>query len=129
MKIILPKTLCRIDPNYGPLFFLAGPVLGADDWQAECCNILRKHIPHFYAALPCRYAETHPLFQFRMKGKENHFDRQTTWERYYLELAAQRVKKAVSYSGFLVRARKIRALMAIPTQWTRAVSSENGVGV
>lgn len=35
MKIILPKTLCRIDPNYGLLFFLAGPVLGADDLASE----------------------------------------------------------------------------------------------
>lgn len=62
-------------------------------WQAKGCELLKKHIPHFYVALPCRYTETHPLFQFRMKGKENHFDRQTTWERYYIQLAAHRAKK------------------------------------
>lgn len=88
MKIVLPKTLCEIDPNYGPLFFLAGPVRGGDDWQTKCCEEIRKHVPHFYSAIPCRYSETHSLIPFRMTGNEDHFDRQLTWERHYLDIAA-----------------------------------------
>lgn len=88
MKIALPKTLCKIDPNYGPLFFLAGPVRGGDDWQTKCCEEIRKHLPNFHAALPCRYQEDHPLIPFRMTGKDDHFDRQLTWERHYLDMAA-----------------------------------------
>ncbi len=88
MKIVLPKTLCDIDLSYGPFFFLAGPVHGGDDWQAKCCWEIRSHILNFYAALPCRYMETHALVSFRQIGKENYFDRQLTWERHYLELAA-----------------------------------------
>lgn len=88
MKIILPKTLPDIDPAYGPFFFIAGPVAGGDDWQAVCCEEIRKHIPNFYAALPCWYEETHPLMPFRVTGGEDYFDRQLTWERHYLEIAA-----------------------------------------
>ncbi len=88
MRIILPKTLVEIDPNYGPLFFLAGPVRGGDDWQTKCCDEIWKHLDTFYAALPCRYQEDHPTTPFRIAGKEGCFDRQLPWERHYLELAA-----------------------------------------
>lgn len=87
MRIVLPKTLCEVDPNHGPLFFLAGPGRGGGDWQFECCRESLKHLPNFYAALPCRYLPTHPLLTFHSPGVENYFDRQLTWERYYLELA------------------------------------------
>jgi len=88
MRIILPKTLCDIDPDYGPFFFLAGPVRGGGDWHVQCCEEIRKHVPHFYAALPCRYAADHPLMPFRLGGKEGHFAHQLSWERHYLALAA-----------------------------------------
>jgi hypothetical protein len=88
MRLILPKTLCKIDPTYGPLFFLAGLIRGGGDWQMECCIEIRKCILNFYVALPCRYLENHPLMAFRLDGDEDCFDRQLTWERYYLEMAA-----------------------------------------
>jgi len=88
VRIVLPKNLCEIDPSYGPLFFLAGPVHGGGDWQFKCCNEIRKHIPNFYAALPCKYKENHPLTTFILNGYGN-FDRQLTWERYYLDIAAE----------------------------------------
>lgn len=88
MKIVLPMTLYKIDPAYGPFFFLAGPVRGGDYWQTKCCEEIKKHIPNFYAALPCRYPENDPLLAFRVNGDENHFDRQLTWERHYLDIAA-----------------------------------------
>lgn len=88
MKIVLPKKMCELDPAYGPLFFLAGPVRGGDDWQNKCCGEIQKHLSSFYAALPCRYQENHPLIPFLMDGEEDYFERQLTWERHYLEIAA-----------------------------------------
>ena len=79
MKIILPKTLCELDPTYGPLFFLAGPVRGGDDWQAKCCELIKDNLPNFYAALPCQYRDGKSIvLPFKMKGDENYFDRQLT---------------------------------------------------
>ncbi len=80
--------LCEIDPAYGPLFFLAGPIRGGDDWQATCCEELREHLSSFYAAVPCRYQDTHHLARFFADSEEYYFDRQLTWERHYLDAAA-----------------------------------------
>lgn len=90
MRIILPKTLCEIDFTYGPLFFLGGPVLGGGDWQRKCCEILGNKIGNFYAAIPCRYDKDHPLSAYKAGWEENYFDKQLTWERRYLALAAHR---------------------------------------
>jgi hypothetical protein len=88
MKILLPKTLYTIDPSYGPLFFLAGPIRGGGDWQATAVEEIGKCLSKFYAVLPCRYEDTHPLMQMRLSGDEGYFARQLTWERHYLSLAA-----------------------------------------
>lgn len=90
MRILLPKTYCEVDHSYGPLFFLAGPVRGGNDWQLKCCEAIQNHIPKFYAALPCRYPHDHPLMASRIAGEENRFDRQLTWERHYLTMAAEK---------------------------------------
>ncbi len=91
MKIVLPNTLCEIDLKCGPFFFLAGPVRGGDDWQKKCCLEISKHIfQDFSVAIPCRYEDTHPLKSFRQFGTEDGFDRQLTWERYYLDMAAKK---------------------------------------
>lgn len=88
MKILLPNDLCRVLPAHGPLFFLAGPVRGGDDWQRRCCEEIRGYIQHFYAAIPCCYQEGHPLLRFRAVDIKNYFDRRTIWERHYLNMAA-----------------------------------------
>ncbi len=88
MKILLPKTLGQIESSYGPLFFLAGPGRGGGDWQSKCCSEIRKLIPNFHAALPCRYPNDHPIMEYEIKGQNDIFERQNAWERYYLELAA-----------------------------------------
>lgn len=95
LKIIIPKTLCEIDPNYGPIFFLAGPVRGGDDWQKRCCEKILELTPHFYAAIPYYHSSeiSFPLMKIAMEGTLNHFSRQLDWERHYLALAAKQSKQ------------------------------------
>ena len=88
MRIILPKTFCEVDPTYGPVFFLAGPIRGGDDWQAKCCAEIQQFLPNFYAVVPSHYNDQHWLWKYRVEGSVNHFPRQLNWERYYLELAS-----------------------------------------
>lgn len=90
MRIYLPKTLSVVDFDYGPFFFLAGPVRGGGDWQHKFCSMLRGYIPNFTAALPCRYNEDHPLMPHSIHGHMGEFDHQTFWERHYLEIAAEK---------------------------------------
>lgn len=87
MRVILPKTFVELGPS-SKLFFLAGPVRGGGDWQYQCCLELAKHLSDFTVAIPTRYGTDHPLMAYRVPGDENMFDRQLTWERYYLEFAA-----------------------------------------
>jgi hypothetical protein len=89
MRIILPKDFTSVDFSYGPLFFLAGPVRGADDWRKDCVGKISNYTQDFYAALPCRYGEGHPLLSFHRPTTKNHFGRQTLWERFYLESASK----------------------------------------
>ena len=90
MRIILPNNLTLRKYTYGPVFFFAGPVKGGDDWQAKACDCMRVYLSEFYAVLPCRYPKQHPLRQYEVVDKEDHFERQALWERHYLELAARR---------------------------------------
>ena len=87
MRIFLPKALVNIEPTYGPLFFLAGPVRGGGDWQKACCSKISDYIQNFCAALPCRYPPAHPLWDFTVSQSVSNFDHQLTWERHYLDLA------------------------------------------
>lgn len=93
MKILTPKSFYKPDPEYGPLFFLAGPVRGGDDWQKKCCEEIEKLIPNFYAAIPY-YHNAGEIFPLLEKGEASNSDeivfaRQLDWERYYLEYAAK----------------------------------------
>mgnify|MGYP001571881956 CR=1 FL=1 len=91
IKIILPKTYYE-DKNYSddPVFFLAGPIKGGEDWQQKCFNELKKHINAFTVVIPCTYDSNHNLFVYRVSGDENIIHRQTLWERYYLKKVAER---------------------------------------
>jgi hypothetical protein len=89
MKIILPKQLVRLYGDEGPLFYLAGPVLGGDDWQMDACGELLRHYDHFVAAIPCRWGGAHPYKRHEVdKQFSLPFDRQTTWERHYMQEAS-----------------------------------------
>lgn len=88
--MILPKTLVsEREWSDGRLFFLAGPVQGGGGWQYRCCLIMQREIGDGVVAVPCRWRSDHPLFERRVSGRGDAFARQLSWERYYLELAAQ----------------------------------------
>jgi hypothetical protein len=93
VKIILPKSNVSLAPFRNPrlpFFFLAGPIKGGADWQYQMCLELEKRVGDFVVAIPCRYTAGHPLFAHKVEGDGTPFDRQLTWERYYLELASIR---------------------------------------
>ncbi len=93
MQIIIPKTFVEIDAKT-PVFFLAGPVRGGDDWQKKCCDLLQQKMgdKDFYVAIPY-YVEIlpadHPARTESVAGDQNYFPRQLNWERHYIELASK----------------------------------------
>ncbi len=103
--LILPKNGVVLDLKQGErLYFLAGPIRGAADWQAKAIQRLTELDPHCYIACPCRYDYKHELFQFHIPATKLpsetdderepveyalEFENQTMWERHYLEQAAQ----------------------------------------
>lgn len=88
MKLLLPNTHVDVFDMGLPVFFLAGPILGADDWQTEASHRLTAMCPDGCIIVnPRRYEPTHPIRQFRLPGNEKDFANQTAWERYYLSLA------------------------------------------
>lgn len=89
--VILPKSLPNLeDFRSCPLFFLAGPILGADDWQAEMTEILKQMTGGDCLVVnPSRYPPEHPLYAHRLDGSGDFFDSQTLWERHYLTAAGE----------------------------------------
>ena len=93
MAVILPKTHATSWP--GPLFFLAGPVRGAGDWQAVAYQELKDAMGEkFTAAIPTRYDPDHALMSDALTADPAMptFPRQMAWERHYLSLAGSRTK-------------------------------------
>ena len=90
VKLILPKTYVDRGALAGlPLFYLAGPIRGADDWQAKAIQMLDEHYRGNCAVVnPSRYDETHPLYGHKAYGDEKTFSHQTNWENYYMTEAA-----------------------------------------
>jgi hypothetical protein len=94
-KIILPKIF--IDPELirGPLFFFAGPIKGGEDWQSRMCALVSGMLPDelIHLVVPNRWDPDHHLYPYRAEGPEDKFERQTDWEHYYIDLAAQRSRE------------------------------------
>jgi|WetSurMetagenome_2_1015567.scaffolds.fasta_scaffold08426_6 hypothetical protein len=95
MKVIIPKNYCETDSNWGPLFFLAGPVQGGGGWQTDCLLSIKELLADFYVAIPYG-KESQSRIDFLREhyhlccGKTDRFQRQLEWERYYMEIAANR---------------------------------------
>ena len=85
-RIILPKTHVPMEEDER-LYFLAGPIRGADNWHYDAMDILQQLDPNSYIASPRRTLRE-DLEKFRVYGGEN-FSRQRAWEKHYLEYASQ----------------------------------------
>jgi hypothetical protein len=73
--VLLPPIITPID---GPLVFLAGPIQGAPDWQAEAIQWFAEHAPTLAIASPRRLD----------RSGEFDYATQVEWETHYLRRAA-----------------------------------------
>jgi len=88
LKILLPKLF--VDPaEFGafPLYFLGGPIRGGGDWQSRMCGTIAHFGPRCFVACPNRWSPEHSFANRFMPGEEDRFERQTDWERCYLDVA------------------------------------------
>ena len=91
---ILPKDICSLDEQHFPLFFLAGPLSGGEDWQSRMCEALLQFIPKgFTVAIPYGLDDRPPSLQppfspFTVLPPATRTERQLAWERHYLDVAA-----------------------------------------
>lgn len=88
-KIILPKY--RVDGiDDDTLFFLAGPIRGAPQWQDKAIDCLLKMDEYITIASPRRKLRT-DLEEKRVYGTHE-FPRQRAWEWHYLKKAGKENK-------------------------------------
>lgn len=82
------KDMLRADEI--PLFFLAGPILGAPKWRHVLCDALQAVFDgkEFFVALPLRFGDLQLLEPHCLEGREDVFQRQLNWEQYYLDAAS-----------------------------------------
>lgn len=83
--VIRPPTFTEVTV---PLIFIAGPILGTEDWQREAIAILSESQKDFAIASPRRLIaevdEVKPAYV-----TEADFDAQINWEHKHLDLAAK----------------------------------------
>jgi len=88
MTIYLPKQIVSITPTIkSPLLFLAGPIRGGGDWQADMAEVIMKQEPSSLITCPSRWGKEHRLASYFYKPFSQAFNRQLVWERHYLEQA------------------------------------------
>lgn len=93
MKILLPGYYFDI-PKGVPVFFLAGPVRGGDDWQWTAAIWLEQWMKKpFIVVIPCRYSFDHPAWSHVPTEARKKRGRQLTWERFWLAKAARAKSK------------------------------------
>ncbi|MEK7202239.1 MAG: hypothetical protein AAB669_01785 [Patescibacteria group bacterium] len=88
-QLILPKLLVLDRNIIQPLFFTAGPIKGGGNWQEKAWDYLANQLNEMAAAIPRRWKSDHRLFAHRATGQEDAFDRQTLWERHYMQRASR----------------------------------------
>ncbi len=104
MQILIPIRYQALSPAVIPVF-VAGPILGGDDWQADFidaftqslqtqCSIAahRKIAPRLRFIVPCRWPETHRLSQHFATnytvddyGQDPDVESGTFWECFHLD--------------------------------------------
>jgi hypothetical protein len=85
VRILLPRTSLIAAEN---LFYLAGPILGGDDWQRDACAELNRRISDATIAVPCRWSKDHPLFEWCAQIPNPSYPRRLNWEHVYMRKAA-----------------------------------------
>ena len=90
MPIYLPKNIVPLIPRKSqPIFFLAGPVRGGGDWQADMALQMLGRNPATNIAIPCRWNANHRLAHlFVTPFTRDAPHRQLHWERHYMEHVA-----------------------------------------
>lgn len=88
MPIYVPKKIVPISPtSNAPLLFLAGPIRGGGDWQAEMAQHILDLQPSAHIACPSRWDDTHRLAPHFHHPFSQAANRQLIWERHYLKQA------------------------------------------
>ncbi|MES2966403.1 MAG: hypothetical protein V4668_01290 [Patescibacteria group bacterium] len=86
--IYLPKTIVPLKASgEQPLFFLAGPIRGGGDWQAQMAETIISVMPHASIACPSRWNSNHRLARHFHRPFSEASNRQLAWERHYLKQA------------------------------------------
>jgi hypothetical protein len=88
MLIYLPKKIVTLQPtNDSPLLFLAGPIRGGGDWQAEMVDHIFNQESSVNIACPSRWDGSHRLARYFHQPFSQADNRQLVWERHYLKQA------------------------------------------
>lgn len=88
MPIYVPKQILPLTPTTeSPLFFLAGPIRGGGDWQADMAEHILDRAPSALVACPSRWNSEHRLAQHLNQPFSQADNRQLVWERHYLKQA------------------------------------------
>jgi hypothetical protein len=91
MPIYVPKEIVELAPTRdNPLLFLAGPIRGGGDWQADMAETIIDQKPSSLIACPSRWRKEHRLAQYFHKPFSQATNRQLVWERHYLAQAGLR---------------------------------------
>lgn len=88
MSIYLPKQIVQLNPTFdSPLFFLAGPVRGGGDWQADMSESIFDQEPSALIVCPTRWSEKHRLSHYFHQPFSDAENRQLVYERHYIKQA------------------------------------------
>jgi hypothetical protein len=88
MTIYIPKQIVPLSPTReSPLLFLAGPIRGSGDWQADMAETILELEPSVLIACPSRWEGEHRLAAHFHQPFSQADNRQLVWERHYLKQA------------------------------------------
>ncbi len=99
MNILLPKTSPVITYAEQKIFFLAGPIRGADDWHQKMAELIWEKSPEALVVIPLRYEKSHPFFDNNIGGErdEEKYPSQTKWEREWMKKASHSHQGAIIF--------------------------------
>ena len=88
MPIYVPKQIVPLSPTTeSPLLFLAGPIRGGGDWQAQMAESILDKASSALIACPSRWDDSHRLAHHFHQPFSQADNRQLVWERHYLKQA------------------------------------------